>query len=174
MYFYRARYYDARLGRFLTEDPIGLAAGQPNLYPYVSNNPINRIDPSGLLNVLFGAGGSAVFRVGVEGSTGIVINIDNLSSPVVGDFTSVGVATGINVSADAFIGVILGDFENVSGPTVNVNAVGFNVSITVIFDLITGKFLGVTAGYGPSIPPFAGSMSIGFTDANPFTDPPGC
>jgi len=47
MYFYRARYYDPVMGRFVTKDPIGFAGGV-NLYAYVQNNPINRIDPTGL------------------------------------------------------------------------------------------------------------------------------
>jgi RHS repeat-associated protein len=47
LYFYRARYYSPRLGRFLSEDPSGFAAGDPNLYGYVYNNPISFIDPSG-------------------------------------------------------------------------------------------------------------------------------
>jgi RHS repeat-associated protein len=46
LYYYRARYYDARLGRFLSEDPIGFGGGI-NLYPYVGSNPVNWIDPSG-------------------------------------------------------------------------------------------------------------------------------
>jgi RHS repeat-associated protein len=44
--YYRARYYDPRLGRFTSEDPIGLVAG-PNLYTYVRNNPSNLVDPHG-------------------------------------------------------------------------------------------------------------------------------
>ena len=48
LYFYRARYYDPRAGRFLTKDPIGFDGGDVNLYRYVRNNPINLIDPSGL------------------------------------------------------------------------------------------------------------------------------
>jgi RHS repeat-associated protein len=49
LYYYRARYYDPRAGRFLTRDPIGFAGGDANLYRYVKNNPINLIDPEGLL-----------------------------------------------------------------------------------------------------------------------------
>lgn len=48
LYFYRARYYDGSLGRFINEDPVGFAGGDVNLYGYVSNNPINFTDPLGL------------------------------------------------------------------------------------------------------------------------------
>jgi RHS repeat-associated protein len=45
--YYRARYYDASNGRFISEDPIGFAAGDGNLTRYVSNSPFNGTDPSG-------------------------------------------------------------------------------------------------------------------------------
>lgn len=48
LYYYRARHYDPRAGKFLTKDPIGFAGGDVNLYRYVRNNPVNLIDPSGL------------------------------------------------------------------------------------------------------------------------------
>jgi len=48
LYYYRARYYDPKIGRFISKDPIGFAGGDVNLYAYVLNNPINRIDPFGL------------------------------------------------------------------------------------------------------------------------------
>jgi RHS repeat-associated protein len=47
LYYYRARYYDPKIGRFISEDPIGFEAGI-NFYAYVSNNPVNWVDPFGL------------------------------------------------------------------------------------------------------------------------------
>jgi len=47
LYYYRARYYDPEIGRFISEDPLGFKAGV-NFYAYVGNNPVNFNDPSGL------------------------------------------------------------------------------------------------------------------------------
>jgi len=51
---YRARYYDAGLGHFLSEDPIGFDSGQVNLYAYVDNSPVDSFDPSGLSSASLG------------------------------------------------------------------------------------------------------------------------
>lgn len=48
----RARYYDPAIGRWISEDPIGLQAGDPNLYRYVCNAPTLATDPSGELHPL--------------------------------------------------------------------------------------------------------------------------
>ena len=47
LYYNRARYYDPKLGRFISEDPIGIVGGQ-NLYAYAGNDPVNTADPFGL------------------------------------------------------------------------------------------------------------------------------
>jgi len=47
LYYYRNRYYDPELGRFITPDPLGPTAN-PNLYTYVGNNPVNYVDSLGL------------------------------------------------------------------------------------------------------------------------------
>jgi len=48
LYYYRARYYDPTIQRFLGEDPIGFGSGDFNFYRYVANDPVNFIDPWGL------------------------------------------------------------------------------------------------------------------------------
>lgn len=40
--------YDPSVGRWITEDPIGFAAGDADLYRYVGNDPTNAVDPTGL------------------------------------------------------------------------------------------------------------------------------
>jgi RHS repeat-associated protein len=55
LYYYRARYYNPRLGRFISVDPLyarepDRSLSEPqllNLYAYVLNNPIGNTDPSG-------------------------------------------------------------------------------------------------------------------------------
>src|SRR5437588_4758689 len=47
LYYFRNRYYDPQLARFISEDPLGVAAGI-NMYQYVGNDPINGWDPTGL------------------------------------------------------------------------------------------------------------------------------
>lgn len=48
LYYYRARYYDPRIGRFLQTDPNGVVGGDINPFRYVRSNPVNFIDPYGL------------------------------------------------------------------------------------------------------------------------------
>lgn len=46
IYYYRARYYNPATGRFISEDPIGLAGGV-NKYAYVGDDPTDYFDPLG-------------------------------------------------------------------------------------------------------------------------------
>jgi RHS repeat-associated protein len=63
LYFYRTRYYSPSYQRLVSQDPIGFAGGDANLYGYVWNDPADFVDPPGL----WGVGGT----IGGEGGTGL-------------------------------------------------------------------------------------------------------
>jgi RHS repeat-associated protein len=70
LYYNRARYYDANLGRFISQDPIGFAGEDFNLYRYVGNNPVNAADAFGFIAALEY---SSILSETVSGRTGSVI-----------------------------------------------------------------------------------------------------
>lgn len=116
-------------------------------------NPISRVDPTGLLNIIAGAGGSYVGATGVEGSGGIVINPGiGDSCAAAGGFYSYGQGWGFNVSfTRAFAGFVLGPVSNVAGRTTNTNLLLGPVGLTIMYGT-DGSFLGATVGVGPAIP----------------------
>ena len=48
LHYYRARYYDGKTGRFISEDPTGFNSKQTDFYTYAGNSRVLHIDPSGL------------------------------------------------------------------------------------------------------------------------------
>jgi RHS repeat-associated protein len=52
LYDYRNRIYQPELGRFMQPDPKHFGAGDYNLYRYCHNDPVNKADPMGLLDVI--------------------------------------------------------------------------------------------------------------------------
>jgi hypothetical protein len=56
--YHGARYYAPWLGRWSSSDPLGIEAG-PNVYQYVSDNPLTLIDPTGLDGSLWDQIGAA-------------------------------------------------------------------------------------------------------------------
>ncbi|RMG33643.1 MAG: hypothetical protein D6725_15380, partial [Planctomycetota bacterium] len=55
LYYYRARRYDPAAGRFISEDPVGFAAGDANISRYAGNSPTNATDASGLFEIEWGS-----------------------------------------------------------------------------------------------------------------------
>lgn len=65
LHYYRSRFYDSLIGKFLSEDPIGFWGGQTDLYQYVGNRPVGMIDPTGTTNLV---AYSAIMPIGPGGA----------------------------------------------------------------------------------------------------------
>ncbi len=72
LYYYRARYYNPQIGRFLQTDPIAYGDGM-NLYRYCHNNALTWVDPLGLSINDRIAEGYVVFGYAFAGGTWYVL-----------------------------------------------------------------------------------------------------
>ncbi len=94
----RTRAYDAASGRWLSRDPLGEVAGL-NLYAYVGNNPVNAVDPLGLVQwrsaavAAAGIAGGAVAAVG-GGAIALGGATATVTLPVIGQVAGPLVAIG--------------------------------------------------------------------------------
>ena len=89
MQYSRARYYEATIGRFISQDPIRFEATDNNLYRYVGNTPANFIDPSGLVawhgaiqtdGLVAGVGGLTVrFNLTSECVDGLLCEVEGIA-----------------------------------------------------------------------------------------------
>ena len=77
LYYYRARYYDPGVGRFISEDPTGVEGGM-NLFAYTDNNPLKWVDPFGLAPKLprCPKGGVILSRSELDAMTGPLTQAD--------------------------------------------------------------------------------------------------
>ena len=83
LYYYRSRYYDPTIGRFLQKDPIGFVGGI-NVYIYVMQRPTSLIDPLGFLEFSLGVGGAlGIFDVNWNSANPLKTTV-NLVTPQLG------------------------------------------------------------------------------------------
>jgi RHS repeat-associated protein len=71
LYSYKARMYSPTLGRFMQTDPIGTDGGI-NVYAYAADDPLNRVDPTGLLTMEMSDGAICNFDIN---SDGVITNV---------------------------------------------------------------------------------------------------
>jgi RHS repeat-associated protein len=99
-YYYRARYYDPIIGRFISEDPKGFGGGSINLYAYCLNNPVNCNDPTGEIPLPIVTGGIG-FVAGAVGNTAGQVIGQLINNGKITDFSlkNVGIAAGVGFAA---------------------------------------------------------------------------
>lgn len=117
IYYYKQRYYDPVLSRFLSADPLyaeemdkrGTDSQELNLYAYVKNNPLNRVDPEGLKSEIY------TMTSNFPHST---IRVDNPKSSTGSTYVSFGPKDTSNIG---FVKMLLGPVE---GRLTIVNSLG--------------------------------------------------
>ncbi len=124
LYYYRARYYDPSIMRFISQDPIRLSGGL-NLYAYVKGNPAGSIDPSGLWTLQIGGTISGVSPIGIAVTFSGGIAIDGSGN--VATYTTIGLGVGEGLGGAAGISAAISNATTVgdlSGPFSNGSFVG--------------------------------------------------
>jgi len=89
LYDYGARFYDPVVGRFMSVDPLADQRSWLNPYNYVQNNPIIRIDPTGMLDTFPGPS-DMISAVGQGLKESYIKPIGNLLSGLLGNFNNDG------------------------------------------------------------------------------------
>ena len=126
LYHKQNRYYDPRLGRFLSPDPLGQAAGK-NVYAYVRDDPLDNVDPLGLWQATIsgglGFGGALTFgynsgQWNVGAYVGPAIGANLSVNPANAATTRPGVYTSFVGSAGAEVGPIAVDVGGSAQTTV--------------------------------------------------------
>ena len=133
-----ARSYDPAQGRFVQPDPIGLAGGA-NLYAYVSNNPVNAVDPSGLAPFFITSSPEEIDALMGFLQGGPLPGVSNLAS-------SVGPAEGVAV--DALAPTVVGDAAATVG---EVSPLAYEVSVPSI-DLLATNITNLGLNYAQFAP----------------------
>jgi RHS repeat-associated protein len=140
-----ARYYDPKLGRFISRDPLAGFAGVPqslNRYSYTRNNPVNRADPTGLTDIdSVAALAASMFSAG--GATGQVGSI----SSAMGSLDS-GLTWTFCTPGSALCRVAFDIIVNLMSDAVDI--VAFEIDPDPIIDQLISKYppssLGATHG----------------------------
>jgi len=102
LYYYRARYYSAAVGRFLQTDPVGYSAGL-NLYAYVGNDPTDKSDPTGECEPVCGA----IVGGAIGGAFGFASYLLTAEDPTIGGaIASTGEGAVVGAVAGSGIGLV--------------------------------------------------------------------
>ncbi|VTQ53355.1 Cell wall-associated polypeptide CWBP200 [Campylobacter jejuni] len=153
LHYNRHRYYDPTLGRYITQDPIGLLGGW-NLYRYTSN-PLQGVDPLGLSE--FGKWAGSAFNL-PEDQIAAALDVANgpYYEPPQGSISIEG-----GGSADIFTGA-----SNAIGASLTTNEKSpIHMDACVYNTLCEHEGIGEAVGYGGTGTISESEMSSGKTDS---------
>jgi RHS repeat-associated protein len=158
--FNRDRYYDPKSGRWISQDPIGFSAADPNLYRYVRNTPANYRDPNGQFWTVVIGGVVGAGIGGVSGGISAWLGGGSIAGGIVGGAVSGGV-TGILIGAGvpppiagAAGGALGGMAGNITGSIANGQPI--NVGAVVQDGIIGGVTGGIFGWIGGRVGPRTG------------------
>ncbi len=186
---YGVRWYDPRIGLFLSVDPLADKFPHVNVFNYAENSPIAHIDLWGLQAVFFQVAG----RVGLSGSVipgptasaAVGVAIDAKANVLVYHTESAGAGFGAFAGAGAEVGVNFGvdDIDGLLGYGLNFGAVvgvsplggpqlGVEGNISISTEKNEGDLLGLPTGEGDNggggtgaIPQLGGAIGFfGYAD----------
>lgn len=177
-YDFGARNYDPALGRWMNVDP--LADIQPDKTPYhfVSNNPITRVDPTGMLDHEYDKDGNKISDLGGDkidfhhqgdGSTKVVDRATGASNVIKGGEALIRGYTQRDNSTGW--GTLFNEWDQGTGPTKSMFADFDNTSTGVFgsfdkaFSIYAGKARTAVLNDGDS----KGRVNFDYGDINPLT-----
>jgi RHS repeat-associated protein len=175
--YYRARYYDPNVGRFISVDPMGFGAGDTNLYRYVGNSATNATDPTGeWINFVAGGFIGAGLDLGIQllqnGGKLSDVHWDQVAISGIAGAVGGGIGGALGKGGALLRGTALAETGLGLGARTAINAgVGFNTGYygkvaenawnhQYLTDgaLATGIFGGVGAGAGELVQAGAGAV----------------
>jgi RHS repeat-associated protein len=157
LYYYRARYYDPRAGRFISKDPIGFAGGDANLFRYVKNNPLNFVDPEGEVMPTVIAGG--VFGGAlIGGAAGAIVGAASEWVNHNGDVTAAlqGALTG--AAMGAVTGAVAGGLAAAGMPSLAISQAEYTGASLFGTGFMQGLLSGEVAAVSSKVGTVAGAI----------------
>jgi len=173
-----ARIYDSRVGRWLSVDPFAEERSWVSSYNFVQNNPLNRIDPTGMLddeydkdgNKISDLGGDKIdFRHQEDGSTKIVDRATGASNVIKGGEELIKGYTQRDNSTSW--GLLFLEWDQGVGPTKSVFVELDNTSIGVFgsFDKTFSVYAGKARAAVMNGRADKGFVKFNYGDINPLT-----